>query len=262
MKWLQYIQDLYVLDIKNLERRWLKYKLKSFLPYIGGFILSGILLISISVAVSNRKSVAITQVSNQKVIPKAKVNPINREKSDENQTFLEPSMGFVHSFQNTPQPISNTSPQTPIRPSTTSKSVIPTVPAATKVLNMPEYSPPLKPPSVAKNNTKTLLINRDESKLDIDSLERRFKETSNANLGLFIARYYYDQGDYNQAYNYALKTNNLNSGIEESWIIFSKSLVKVGRSDQAKKTLQLYISQSNSENAKGLLDAIEKGSFK
>ena len=115
----------------------------------------------------------------------------------------------------------------------------------------------------SNNHEGSLSINRNnESKLDINDLQRRFKETSNANLGLFIARYYYDHGNYDEAYNYALKTNNLNNRIDESWILFSKSLVKLGRTDQAKKTLQLYISQSNSEAARALLDTIERGNFK
>ncbi len=33
LKWLQFIQDLFVLDIPSLERRWLKYKIKRYLPH-------------------------------------------------------------------------------------------------------------------------------------------------------------------------------------------------------------------------------------
>jgi tetratricopeptide (TPR) repeat protein len=131
------------------------------------------------------------------------------------------------------------------------------VPAAPQILNVPEYTPP-QTPSASKtiHSDKTFSINRNESKLDIEELQRRFKETSNANLGLFIARYYYDLGNYDESYNYALKTNNVNNKIDESWIIFSKSLVKLGKTDQAKKTLKLYIAQSDSEAARGLLDTI------
>jgi two-component SAPR family response regulator len=132
---------------------------------------------------------------------------------------------------------------------------------------MPEYPQSIKTQTVVatsktQSSNGSLSINRNESKINIEDLKLRFKETSNANLGLFIARYYYDHGDYNEAYNYALKTNTMNSRIDESWIIFSKSLVKLGKTDQAKKTLQLYLSQSNSESAKALLDSIERGSFK
>ena len=105
-------------------------------------------------------------------------------------------------------------------------------------------------------------MKRDSSTFDISEIENRFKENSNPHLGLYIARYHYDHGNYNEAYNYALKTNAINNNIEESWLIFAKSLVKLGKSDQAKKTLQFYISQSNSENAKNLLNSIEQGNIK
>ena len=50
--------------------------------------------------------------------------------------------------------------------------------------------------------------------------------------------------------------------MDESWIIFAKSLVKLGKTEQAKKTLQAYIGESNSDSARSLLDSIERGSFK
>lgn len=119
-----------------------------------------------------------------------------------------------------------------------------------------------KPAVAGAQGERGLLINRNENKTDIEELQNRFKETSNANLGLYIAKYHYDRGNYAEAYNYALKTNAINSRIEESWLLFSKALVKLGRTEQAKKTLQLYVQQSDSDAAKALLNSIEKGAFK
>ncbi|MDD5160353.1 MAG: CDC27 family protein [Sulfuricurvum sp.] len=252
-----------MLNIKNLERRWLKYKILSYLPYIATFFLSLSILVGISMWMHSNKSV-IKQDNNTTYTTTVLSKPTRPTAIEENTTFIEPSMEFVQSFQNTPSTPEVTPPHT-----TTMKKLIQqpinTVLTAPKTITMPEYSPPpatVATPSKTSSNNQSLSINRDESKLDIDSLIQRFKETSNANLGLFIARYYYDHGNYNEAYNYALKTNNSNNRIDESWIIFAKTLVKLGKPDQAKKTLQFYISQSNSENAKGLLDAIENGSFK
>jgi two-component SAPR family response regulator len=111
-------------------------------------------------------------------------------------------------------------------------------------------------------NTKKPTIIHDNDVFNIKEIEERFRSNSNPHLGLYIARYHYDHADYNEAYNYALKTNSISNTLEESWIVFSKSLVKLGRTDQAKKTLQLYISKSNSEEAKSLLNSIEHGEFK
>lgn len=106
--------------------------------------------------------------------------------------------------------------------------------------------------------TSTNVVKREESPLNINELQERFQTSPNPSLGVFIARYHYDHANYTDAYNYALKTNAINNKIEDSWLIFAKSLVKLGKTDQAKKTLQLYISQSNSTTAKSLLDSLDK----
>ena len=248
-----------MLDINKLERRWLKYKLKSFAPYFIVFFLLISLIVGTFLWLKAEKPIQIAIVKNPISIPSKKTTALSplTPTVEDNTTVLEPSMDFIQSFQNTPSPnqtsITSTSAKT--------KSIPLSVASTPKTLNIPEYVPP--PVMKSNNHEGSLSINRNnESKLDINDLQRRFKETSNANLGLFIARYYYDHGNYDEAYNYALKTNNLNNRIDESWILFSKSLVKLGRTDQAKKTLQLYISQSNSEAARALLDTIERGNFK
>jgi len=249
-----------MLDIQNLERRWLKYKIKHYAPYIAGLsiALSGIIFLLIWLYPKQPVSSVSSQSTNNSIPKKEPVITKTSPRLEDNRTVLEPSMNFVQSFEVQTQPVATQS----ISLQTSQKAVQKIASAVTvpKTVNMPEI--PTTATNVTSSSEKTLSINRNDSKLDIESLQRRFKETSNANLGLFIARYYYDQGNYNEAYNYALKTNTANSKIDESWLIFSKALVKLGKAEQAKKTLQVYISQSNSENAKSLLDSIEKGNFK
>ncbi len=249
-----------MLDIKKLEQRWLKYKVKSFAPYFMIFFLlllfSGAIFWWFESKISTRPS--ITNIPLTSTIKKAPEKAV-AQTIDENTTVLEPSMDFIQSFQNGPI-------ASEIQKSTTSIKNMPTsqMPPIAKILKTPDYAPVQVTPVTSHliSDDKSLSIKRDDTKLDINDLLRRFKETSNANLALFISRYYYEHGDYNEAYNYALKTNNLNNRIDESWILFSKSLVKLGKTDQAKKTLQLYIAQSNSEAAKNLLDNIERGNFR
>jgi len=64
------------------------------------------------------------------------------------------------------------------------------------------------------------------------------------------------------SYNYSLITNELNNNIEASWIIFTKSLVKLNKKEMAVKTLQQYVEHSQSNQAKLLLDEITSGKFK
>lgn len=247
-----------MLDIRNLERRWLKYKLKSYAPYIGAvflFLISLIVVLNLSDDSDAPEAVVKMQLDS----PAKTTSLATVPKSDETPDILEPSMDFVQSFQtSTPEPPIAVA-SAPQRTKPLQQSIL--VP---KVLNVPESASIKAPPPAIStfSGDKSYSLNRNESKIDIEGIERRFKETSNSNLGLFIARYHYDHGNYSEAYNFALKTNNLNNKIDESWIIFAKSLVKLGKIDQAKKTLQLYISDSNSESARSLLDSIERGSFK
>ena len=79
----------------------------------------------------------------------------------------------------------------------------------------------------------TISIKRQNTHEDIQHVIKRFKKSNNPALSLFVAKKYYELENYNAAYNYALITNELNNDIEESWIIFTKSLVKLGKKDKA-----------------------------
>lgn len=243
-----------MLDIANLERRWLKYKIKSILPYALLVMLVIILGFAIPLVLSYKPSTA-PLASLKKSSVKSKTPPPIQTKNDESSMILEPSMQFLQSMSVSSPAIENVS-SIPI-PATPSKISTPQPKIETAVL-----PPIVKPLQVPVPKGKLTSIKRDDAAFDIHELEERFKNNSNPNLGLYIARYHYDHANYTESYNYALKTNAINSTIEESWLIFAKSLVKLGKEDQAKKTLQLYISNSNSQNAKNYLDTLTKESAK
>jgi len=246
-----------VLDIHTLERRWLRYKIRSYAPYI----LSALLLLVLSItafSLLNGKESDSFVTNDQNSSSDKAHSSLEKTNDLESSNLLEPSMEFVQSFQPSEPEISAPVAVAPKQTQLTQNSVpIP------KVLNVPD-SGQIQPIAVSSStkNDKSSSLNYNETKMDIESVIRRFKDTSDPNLGLFIARYYYAQGNYNDAYNFALKTNNINNKMDESWIIFSKSLVRLGKVDQAKKTLKLYIAESNSDTARSLLDSIEQGTFK
>lgn len=259
-----------MLDISNLERRWIKYKVKQFFPY--GLSLAAALFIIIGAYVWLSATATVSPETKKedtnKSIPSAPAKPLpdNNQTSYHENMVLEPSMNFIQTMETIETPEASVPMAAkPIEQAAVKPSIVPTPPPLNKVLQLPssENLPaPKKPVEKIVHDAQSLTINRNESKVDIGELQKRFKETSSASLGLFIARYSYDRGDYTEAYNYALKTNAINSHLDESWLIFAKSLVKMGKTDQAKKTLQLYISNSNSESARSLLDSIERGTFK
>lgn len=251
-----------MLDIQSLKRRWLYYKFKTYLPYIAViiiFILGYTVYSILNKAQYSENSPVDIPSSAQKTSP---LPP--KESSPSAEVILEPSMDFMQNIE----PLSATeSPTTSIIQPVTHKESVVHSPISTQAALPKEtifQSPPapkdLLPNKPTSNETKgpAPIVKRDESPLNINELQTRFQSNGNPNLGVFIARYHYDHGNYPEAYNYALKTNAINNKMEESWLIFAKSLIKMGKVDQAKKTLQLYISQSNSENAKNLLDSLDK----
>jgi len=109
--------------------------------------------------------------------------------------------------------------------------------------------------------TSSMVIQRDDDMKDIQDVIARFKKNKNPALSLFVAKRYYGAKNYQQAYNYALMTNELDSNIEDSWLIFAKSLYMLDQKDMAIKTLKAYIQQSGSVKAKITLGQMESGTF-
>jgi len=250
-----------VLDIHSLEQRWLKYKIKRSLPYL--LILLGTTIVVIAFdhfLYSDKVSTPLTvkkEISSVKKQPKASVH--------DEAMVLEPSMQFIQSITVATPDITVpdvTAPATPIpvipkKALPVQKQISSPLPIIKNVQNTPP-APPMPKLILSNPGNKTTSIKRDSATFNIHEIEERFTSNSNPHLGLYIARYHYDNGNYSEAYNYALKTNAINNTIDESWLIFTKSLIKLGRTEQAKKTLQLYISQSNSEEAKNLLNGLRK----
>ncbi len=87
----------------------------------------------------------------------------------------------------------------------------------------------------------------------------RFRETQDTDDSLFLARTYYNMGQYKKAEYWALQTNNVDSGIEESILIFAKAKVKLGHKNEAIRILSKYVKGSDSTEARILLKKIKKG---
>lgn len=262
LKWLPYIQVSFMLDISKLERRWLKYKIKKLLPY--ALLITAIVILGVTIPFilsskpSSKALISINKDAVKTIVP----NNANTKK-DEGTMVLEPSMHFIESIDVPSSPITNTavivpSSTKPAPSQKTSITPIATLPPPAPAITQVQLTPPQK--QIIKG--KITSIKRDDAAFDIHEIEDRFKDNSNPNLGVYIAKYHYDHGNYSEAYNYALKTNSINNSIDDSWLIFAKSLVKLGKEEQAKKTLQLYISNSNSQAAKNYLDTLSKGSSK
>jgi tetratricopeptide (TPR) repeat protein len=106
---------------------------------------------------------------------------------------------------------------------------------------------------------KYLAIKKISGSSAYEEVAERFRETQDTDDSLFLAKAYYNQGKYSKAAYWAFQTNNINSGIEESILIFVKAKVKLGQKNEAIRILKKYIAQSDSMKAKKLLQKIKKG---
>jgi len=265
-----------MLNIHDLEKRWKIYKIKSFAPYI----IIGIIIFIIPPIIhyfytnSNKHISPKKQIIEQKrvqavVIPKKiKIKPaitepqkktISAVKAAVETQKLQPSMNFIKNIQH------ETSQPQYARQHTMKKQ--PLAKKRRKVLqqklpkeNVQDITTKVIP--VKKEPKVTITIERKETQNDIFEVIQRFKKNNNPALSLFVAKKYYELGNYEESYNYALITNQINSNIEASWLVFAKSLVKLHKKNKAIHTLQAYIKVSHSSNAKILLHNITSGKFK
>ena len=257
-----------MINIHDLEKRWLRYKIKSYIPH--GVIALSILIIAVVTSLtfntatptpkpSQEKNIVTKPIMPTKVVqkeqeqprPKPVLQPVTL--SQHNPMKLQPSLGFMKEMQQTSLPFyTENVPETTIS-NTPTPSPVKKQPSTVDVDTLPE---PPKEPEVHR-----VMIKKRDARHDIAAVIKRFQSNQNPALSLFIAKQYYDLGEYKKAYNYALITNKLNSEIEDSWLIFAKSLVKLGEKKMAMKTLQEYIQSSDSQNAQILLEDIKSGKF-
>ena len=279
-----------MLNTRELEKRWLAYKIKSYIPH--AIIISAILTIAIFVnmikeakttqekeivAIINatdvkKDKIEVKQVPEQISTPKPeKIEVIEEYVAKQEQTAIEqyeelklkPSLSFMKKIQSSNFPyyqeeVNSKKPNA----KKTNKQKEKTLDIAILETPTVESSALTKINNDEELTDNRIVIDRHNAKDDINTIIKRFKKNNNPALSLFIAKKYYELGDYHNSYNYALITNQINNSIEDSWIVFSKSLVKLDKKDMAIKTLKDYIKDSYSNNAKILLDDIQSGKFK
>lgn len=280
MKWQLFVQGLLMLNVHDLERRWLIYKIKSYLPYFLSIIGLTALTIGTLFYFPNLKenNIEVQVMKEKKAIVQNKSIP--KQEIEETETKNEVQVS-LYIPQNTREIALENSKSLVLEPSLhfmdniedgltsyigEDKSV--------EALNIAQYTDKTvdkprvksiekieeKPPVHEKKTMLTITKNKDES--DIKDVIRRFKKNKNPALSLFIAKRYYELKKYQSSYNYALITNEIDKNIDQSWIIFSKSLVKLGQEELAALTLKSYLKTSKSTQAEILLRKIESGEFK
>jgi len=105
-------------------------------------------------------------------------------------------------------------------------------------------------PIIKKKNVNIIKVSTNSAYKDV---EKRFRRSHNINDSIFLANMYYKKQNYKKAIYWSMQTNKLDKNIEESWLIFVKSKVRLGHKNEAIRVLKAYIKRSNSYEAKKLL---------
>lgn len=282
-----------MLNVNDLEARHKKYKIKSYAPYfvifasvtvaivsITSFILYNskieadiekeeqkqqVIVQKIEVASTTKEKNETVQEVEQKTVQEVAVEPVAAKEDikAKEKVSLSPSLDFMGKMGSNNQvyykkETISTAQELP-------KEVIIDIKQEEKKQEekiVPKKVEKIEEVAINIDKKTPINIARKDEQEDLSHVIKRFNINHNPALSLFIAKKYYQLENYEQAYNYALMTNEINNNIEESWIIFTKSLVKMGKKDKAVETLKKYISHSSSSQAKQLLDEILSGKFK
>ena len=231
-----------MIDIVELEKSWLRYKVKSYLPHLIIFMSLSIItfLGLIFFDTFTTATPAQTPSHEKKVLASAQqavttIPVIHKKARQETQLKLQPSLDFVQKMKNERYSY---------------HKEVKKIPKVVKV----------KQAKIIKKTT--IQISSNDTAQNLHTIVQRFKASNDPHLSLFLAKKYYEQKNYQQAYNYALITNKINSKIDESWIVFCKSLVHLGKKKFAIKVLQDYIQSTHSSTATILLSNIKSGKFR
>lgn len=290
-----------MLNVNDLELRHKKYKRKYYAPLFTTIAFGVIITASIASFIlfnSNDKVVIENKIIQAPVIVE-KIEPkrIVEEKNDTTQELaakenlhviaeattkeetiaeekqekiiLSPSLGFINRLESNSQNNAEPAKELYSVPKPQEKTELK---QAEKIENKQVESknrPVIEPKkeeieeiTVNIDKKSSISIARKDEMEDIAHVIKRFNVNHNPALSLFVAKKYYQLGNYEQAYNYALITNDIKNDIEDSWLVFSKSLVKLNKKEMAIETLKKYISHSHSSQARQLLDEIQAGKFK
>lgn len=237
-------------DIKPLEEEWKKYRRKKRRPWFV-LIFSIVFILLVSLTFLNYKEIDLLKL-NDGSRPERVANSPAAVLAEHTAAAKKTKASEVSEITKTGALI--------VDSENGSMEIVEDLPIAEDVETIKE--PGVKIKTVEKPRKKMHLdIIESTSVSAYKDVQRRFEQSHDTDDSLFLAKSYYSQRNYQKAEYWALQTNKVNENIEESWLIFAKSKVKLGRKNEAIHILTNYIKKSNSTEAQNLLNKIKEGTF-
>lgn len=245
-------------DVKALEEQWKQYNKNKKKPYYAAFAAIAILLIFVSTYMLKQDIFSTSST----IAPTVKVESSSDEKS---VVLLDSPIAMVQDKEK----IESIKPTVKVALESPMIEDVPTLPIVDDIpiLDVKPKIAKHKPKMVISKKQAVIKKPRKKMHLDIvesssvsayKDVERRFYQSHDTDDSLFLAKSYFRKGHYSKSEFWALQTNKVNSNIEESWIIFAKSKVKLGRRNEAIRILTNYVKRSHSSAANNLLNVLKK----
>jgi tetratricopeptide (TPR) repeat protein len=112
-----------------------------------------------------------------------------------------------------------------------------------------------------KKEKKKKIVIKGSSNNYMNIMKQKFERNKNPRDAILIAKAYYNAGNYKKAEEWALIANDLNNNLDESWMIFAKSKDKMGKRREALKILLTYYNRSKSSKVKALIEKMKSKSI-
>jgi len=258
-------------EIIELEKRWLRYKLKKWIVPLSilTIIFSAALLylfINFSKfypsneSQSNNETIVIEKIE-QNIDADAQIDPTKNEQPIQAQIAVQNHQVTIQAYE----------PKINLSNEATQEKEVQSIQEETIVLDeksLKQSQTDSKASQATQKSSKPLLstsesksknlgtFTRSENEMDPQMIEQRFNETNNVRHAIFLAKYYYDNKDYEKSYKWAFTVNQLDPISEEGWLFFAKSLYKLDRKDDAIKVLKNYLNHYRSQAAQDTLRQI------
>jgi tetratricopeptide (TPR) repeat protein len=250
-------------DIKPLEEEWKKYKKKQRRPWYT-LISVIILILFISLVFLNYKENDFFKFND--------TNKIKKITDQSEDLIVDKALTKLEVKKPETTVDTEMKPMTVISSTNGSMEIVEDLPIPEDSTNV--HKPKIKITTIEKPKVKieTATVEKPHKKIHLNIIETtnvnaykdvaaRFRQSHETDDSLFLAKAYYRKGNYKKAEYWALQTNKVNGNIEESWLIFIKSKVKLGHKNEAIRILTEYVKRSNSPQARILLEKMTKGAL-
>ena len=253
--------------IKELEKRWYRYKLKMIMVPLGSsvvtaFVGSGGYYLYDKYYIHNKPKTVVLSATKEVNLPKVeavklvKTEPLKDTKKDDNSMLLEPIIPVIDLQKE--EAVQYVKKSLPKRHEPHKRLVRA---KANDYLTAKELASMSRVESVSSSKPHVMKrIKLQSTSVNyIETMKEKYAHSHSSRDALLLAKAYYKKGAYSEAEGWALRANEINSKLDESWLLFAKSKAKMGKKQEAINILAKYYTKSKSANAKALIEQIKMG---